>query len=187
MQLGGKMEFQTRLVDARLNIEFEILSDELNLIAEEEYNKITQMHNLSIDSWLNSLKSKSTDCKCGGGSIILGEMLVQIYKKLEHIENLISGEELKYITLKNINFTSKLGHGIIVLNSNCIQPSNKYYARLFLPIFPARCVPLFGVAIESNVLRIDKIGDRDLKDYDKHIVNIEREMLKSRKKKSYKE
>ncbi|STQ86655.1 hypothetical protein LS73_002990 [Helicobacter muridarum] len=119
------MEFQTRLVESRLQIEFQLLDEDLNPKALEEYHTITQIHNNSIEKWLSSLKSKSGDCKCGGGTFILGEMLVQIYKKLEHIENLISGNAIKYIDLEHISHTYKLGHGIVVLQSSDIGAQEK--------------------------------------------------------------
>ncbi|RDU64945.1 hypothetical protein CQA53_07260 [Helicobacter didelphidarum] len=175
------MEFKTRLIDARLNIEFNELDDDLNLKATQEYNSLTQLHSHSIDKWLQSLQARSGDCKCGGGTAILGEMIVHIYKKLEHIENLITGEQVEYVPLHFINHTAKLGHGIIILDSNDLIIEKVYYVRLFLPIFPMRCVPLFAIAKDTNVFQINKISERDLKDYDTFIVGVEREALKARK------
>ncbi|RDU73363.1 hypothetical protein CQA66_01475 [Helicobacter aurati] len=236
------MEFQTRLVESRLQIELQLVDENIHDKALEEYHVITQVHNNSIEKWLSSLKTKSGDCKCGGGTLVLGEMLVQIYKKLEHIENLLSGNITKYIDLAHITYTFKLGHGIIVLcndnitthqtntsdslqdrntmqhtlndstqetqldsskiddsseekanieksqlecPNNALEIGKPYYARLFLPTFPARCIPIFAEALQSYVLRITKIGERDLKDYDSYIVSVEREMLKARKSDIY--
>ncbi len=179
------MELETRLVKARLNIEFQLLSDSIESRVLEEYQVITQLHNNSIDKWLHSLQAKSGDCKCGGGSLILGEMLVHIYRKLEHIENIIIGSEVRYVPLENISHTEQLGHGVILLDSVTLQKDKQYYIRLSLPIFPARCIPLFAIAIEENILKIIKIGDRDLKDYDSYIVSVEREMLKARKSQNF--
>ena len=237
------MDIQTRLVDSRLSIEYEELSDDLGRLATEEYNAITQLHNNSIEKWLHSLTAKSGECKCGNSNVIIGEMLVHIFKKLEHLENLITGDKKQYIPLKNATYTTKLGHGVVfldsisnvVLESNSLEssggaldsnldskvsgagvldsnldskvssggvldsnktdsklakfiesktalvPQRRYYARLILPIFPVRCIPLFCVASESNILQISKIGERDLKEYDGFIVSVEREMLKARR------
>ncbi|MWV61922.1 hypothetical protein DCO58_06985 [Helicobacter saguini] len=218
------MDFETRLVDSILEIEFQELDDSIQLKALQEYNELTQLHNNSIEKWLHSLHAKSGECKCGASNVIIGEMLVHIFKKLEHIENLISGDNAdKYIPLKYKTHTSRLGHGIIILGDSkkldsiesksqdsnishedsiesSLQNPNldskkleniesniklkkeaAYYARLNLPIFPVRCIPLFCIAREENVLEISKIGERDLKDYDAFIVGVEREMLKARK------
>ena len=75
------MDLETRLVNASLQIELQVFDDSIALEATKEYDTITQLHNNSIDKWLSSLKTKSGDCKCGGGTAILGEMLVHIYKK----------------------------------------------------------------------------------------------------------
>ncbi len=179
------MHLETRLVEAKLNIEYQLLDDSMESKFVEEYNTIIQAHNNSIDKWLRSLQTKSGDCKCGGGSLILGEMLVHIYKKLEYIESLIAGSEVSYIPLENTSQTKQLGHGIILLDSLNLQKGGKYYVRLSLPTFPPRHIPLFVTAIENNVLQIVKIGDRDLKDYDSYIVGVEREMLKARKSQSF--
>lgn len=175
------MDLETRLVDARLQMELQAIDDSIELKATQEYDVITQLHGNSIDKWLSSLKAKSGDCKCGGGTAILGEMLVHIYKKLEHLENLIAGSEVQYIPLEHSTHTTRLGHGAILLDSPSLIPQTQYYVRLFLPVFPVRCVPLFAVAKEEGVLQITKMAERDLRDYDGYIVSIEREMLKARK------
>lgn len=175
------MEFETRLVDSRLHIEFEIIDEVLNSKAIEEYNLITQLHNNSIDRWLHSLQVKSMNCKCGGSTLVLGEMLIHIYKKLEYIENLIVGSEMQYIPLKNIAHTQKLGHGIIVLDSTNLEIGQNYYVRFLLPAFPARCIPIFAIAKDINVLQINRIAERDLRDYDSYIVSVEREILRARR------
>lgn len=180
------MDLETRLVDASLQIELQVLDDSIELEAIKEYEVITQLHANSIDKWLSSLKAKSGDCKCGGGTAILGEMLVHIYKKLEHLENLITDSHEKYIPLKHSIHTKQLGHGAIILDSTMLDSTlleidKQYYVRLFLPVFPVRCVPLFAVAKDTQILQIKKMADRDLKDYDSYIVSIEREMLKARK------
>lgn len=175
------MDLETRLVDASLQIELQVLDDSIELEAIKEYEVITQLHANSIDKWLSSLKAKSGDCKCGGGTAILGEMLVHIYKKLEHLENLITDSHEKYIPLKHSIHTKQLGHGAIILDSTPLEIDKQYYVRLFLPVFPVRCVPLFAIAKDTQILQIKKMADRDLKDYDSYIVSIEREMLKARK------
>lgn len=175
------MDLETRLVEARLQIELQALDDSIALEANKEYETITQLHGNSIDKWLSSLKAKSGDCKCGGGTAILGEMLVHIYKKLEHIENLITDSSTQYIPLKHSTHTTQLGHGVILLDSVHLVTESQYYVRLFLPVFPVRCVPLFAIAKDNGVLKIKKMADRDIKDYDGYIVSIEREMLKARK------
>ena len=113
-------------------------------------------------------------------------MLVHIYKKLEHLENLITDSHEKYIPLKHSIHTKQLGHGAIILDSTMLDSASleidkQYYVRLFLPVFPVRCVPLFAIAKDTQILQIKKMADRDLKDYDSYIVSIEREMLKARK------
>ena len=180
------MDLETRLVDASLQIELQVLDDSIELEVIKEYEVITQLHANSIDKWLSSLKAKSGDCKCGGGTAILGEMLVHIYKKLEHLENLITDSHEKYIPLKHSIHTKQLGHGAIILDSTMLDSASleidkQYYVRLFLPVFPVRCVPLFAIAKDTQILQIKKMADRDLKDYDSYIVSIEREMLKARK------
>ncbi|GAB0172795.1 hypothetical protein [Helicobacter trogontum] len=175
------MDLETRLVNASLNVELQVLDDSIRLEAIKEYEVITQLHGNSIDKWLSSLKAKSGDCKCGGGTAVLGEMLVHIYKKLEHLENLIAGSSVHYIPLQYNIHTKQLGHGIIILDSASLVPDSQYYVRLFLPVFPVRCVPLFAVAKDTQVLQVQTMADRDLRDYDSYIVGIEREALKARK------
>lgn len=175
------MGFETRLVDSRLDVEFDMLNDSLNTKALDEYNSIIQLRSKSIENWLHSLKSRSGDCKCGASSVVLGEMLVHLYKKIEYLESYITKSQVSYIPLEYTARTSKLGHGIIILDSTQLVVDQNYYARFMLPTFPARCVPVFCVAKETNVLQITKIGEQDLKDYDSYIVSIEREMLKERR------
>lgn len=178
------MDLETRLVNARLQIELQEIDDSIEQKALEEYNTIALLHGNSIEKWLSSLKAKSGDCKCGGGTAILGEMLVHIYKKLEHLESLITDSKTQYLPLLHNIETTQLGHGVILLDSVQLAIEKEYYARLFLPVFPTRCVPLFARAKTNGILEITKIAERDLKDYDSYIVSIEREMLKARKTKN---
>lgn len=175
------MDLETRLVDASLQIELQVFDDSISLEATKEYETITQLHGNSIDKWLSSLKAKSGDCKCGGGTAILGEMLVHIYKKLEHLENLITDVSTKYIPLHHSLHTTRLGHGVILLDSVPLVVESQYYVRLFLPVFPVRCVPLFAIAKGDGILKIKKMAERDMRDYDGYIVSVEREMLRARK------
>lgn len=175
------MDLETRLVTANLQIDLQKLDDFIELEAMREYDTITQLHGNSIDKWLSSLKAKSGDCKCGGGTAIIGEMLVHIYKKLEHLENLITDSSTQYIALQHSTHTKQLGHGVILLDSVALDLESQYYVRLFLPVFPVRCVPLFAVAKDNGILQIKKMAERDMKDYDSYIVSVEREMLKARK------
>ncbi len=175
------MELDTRLVFSRLNFEFQILDENLKEEAQNEYHLLTKLHSDSMDKWLHSLQVKSMNCKCGAGTLVLGEMLGYIYKKLEHIENILLGSEIKYIELKSIGHTKQLGHGYIILDEDSLEIDREYYARLFMPTFPARCMPLFGIAVDKKILKVNKMSESDLRDFDGFIVSTEREMLKSRK------
>ena len=59
--------------------------------------------------------------------------------------------------------------------------NQKYYARLDIPFFPQRDVPLYFVAIDEYVAEIVVMHDRDIKDYNAFIAARERAIIREKK------
>ena len=56
-----------------------------------------------------------------------------------------------------------------------------YYARLNLPIFPAREVPVFLSAVDSKKAKIVQMHERDRRDWDSYLMTKERESILDKK------
>lgn len=166
----------TRLVDVRLKLELSAVNDDTYSIFEEEFNKLNINTGLPIEKMINRYKNKSDS-----NNAQVFEILLEIYKKIDKIEKILEDEKIEYIKLENNNYTKSIGHGFLILIENELKIDTSYYVRLFTPSFRSKAISFFGVAIQDNILKITQMSERDIKEFDNFVVNIERESLRVRK------
>ncbi|MDO7253488.1 hypothetical protein [Helicobacter cappadocius] len=161
----------TRIVPCAL----ELLYAKDSGIYNQEYNQITNINTDGFEQWLERLKSKN---KLDGDNEIILEVLDQIYRKLISIENLINKNEIKLYPLEKKGFISALGHGVICTEIADFEVDVDYYLRFELPVFPKRIVAIFGKAIDRRVVKITKMHQKNIEDFDMYIANKEMENLR---------
>ncbi|PAF52121.1 hypothetical protein [Helicobacter sp. 13S00477-4] len=169
-----KNGFPTRIINYYFEIEYEKYSQK----CEDEYLKLCDGGYDSFDNWLTNLKTKNR----GDNDVVL-EVLAEIYKKLQSLENLIKHQDQKLIPLENKNFAMALGHGIICAEKSIFELEEEYYLRFKLPIFPERYIGVFGRAFEERIVKITKMHQKDTKDFDMFIANREIENLRTQHRK----
>lgn len=163
---------QTRFVDVSLYLELsKIDNDDFLQVANDSFIK-SKLNN--IDSYIASIDGVNEACP----AVI--KILSEVYRKLDKIESIINQNE-KDIAFSHKALTQKLGHGVLTTKNIDLEVDKRYYLKLNLTKIPFRSIYFFGEAIEKDRIKITKMHQEDVKDYDKFIVSVERESLRLRK------
>ncbi|PAF47267.1 hypothetical protein BKH46_04075 [Helicobacter sp. 12S02634-8] len=149
-----------------------------------EYQHLSTDGSDTLGKWLENLKHKanaSSNAFGNGENAVILEVLIQIYHKLNTLEALIKDQAPKLLALDFQTSIQALGHGVICANQGAFEPSQEYYLRFELPIFPQRYIGAFGKAFDTQILQITQMHSRDIQDFDMYIANQEIEYLRRHK------
>lgn len=168
---------KSRLISTALKIEF----DKVHTNAESyalEFNKLTQNDEDPIGEWLRLMRAKKGNLE-GENAIIL-ELLVEIYRKIEALENRMEGTAKVYVPLGNQSIVQTIGHGCFALLNANLSENTLYYGRIELPTFPTRIVPIYFI-YHSELAWIEQIHTRDEIEWDGYVAGKERALIRSLK------
>lgn len=150
--------------------------DENSQVYEEEFTRIGSQTDI-FGQWLeNSKYHKNSD-----ENEALMKILIQIYHKLENLENLIKEKEKPYVPLKYQGSVVALGHGVICMENCDFIAGKTYYMRFNLPVLPERCISVIAQAFDKKVAKIIQMHPKDMKGFDMYIANQEIENLRVKK------
>lgn len=141
----------------------------------QEYIALNQIEESGIEKWIKLSKGRDYD-----GDEVMLELLVEVYKKLERLEQKLSIKENPYIPLELSLKTHSIGHGVLCFEEE-LKEGATYYARCELPVFPSKTIPLFFVMLTPCVGKIVKIGQSHNHSYDAYVVECERMEIRSRR------
>jgi hypothetical protein len=163
-----------RLIPAPLFIRFE----KDDVIFKEEFDKLGAEIDDPIGQYLKMAKAKG---ETRDSDKVLLELVVALHRKVDELTNMIKQEKKELISLKNSAKITHIGYEYIKLAQPLLIQNQKYYARLDIPFFPQRDVPLYFVAIDEYVAEIVVMHDRDIKDYNAFIAARERAIIREKK------
>ncbi|WP_305862755.1 hypothetical protein [Helicobacter cholecystus] len=141
----------------------------------QEYIALNQIEESGIEKWLKLSKGRDYE-----GDEVMLELLVEMYKKLERLEQKLSIKENPYIPLELSLKTHSIGHSVLCFEEE-LQEGGLYYARCELPVFPTKIIPLFFVMLTPFVAKITKIGQSHNHSYDAYVVECERMEIRSKR------
>lgn len=166
---------KSRLIQTLLNIEYEEAHNNTEAFAEE-FNKLTQSDEDPIGEWLRLTRAKKGNLE--PDNVVILELLVEIYRKIESLEARISGEKKDYVALANKDNISTIGHSCFALKESKLIENTLYYGRIELPTFPTRIVPVYFV-YHSRLAWIERIHGRDEAEWDGYVASKERALIRS--------
>lgn len=161
----------TRIVPCELEVSYSMLKHSDEELLKREFITLSQNRYGSITQWLNKNKSKN---RTEETDEVLLELLIELYKKLEHIEQLLQNKAANLLTLESSVVANFIGHSIICVPEPCFTKDEDYYIRIFLPIFPQRHIGIFAKAIDEKILSFTQISHNDTSDFDSFVVQMER-------------
>lgn len=173
--------FKSREVDTSISIEYELLG-ERDAEFGREFEVLSEVDDDPIGHWLRIAKARG---ETKDSDMLVVNLIVELYRKVDEVVRLMKNEKGVYIDLQKVGKLNKIGHRLIVFEEAALEVGKSYYARINMPIFPRRTIPVFLTA--SNVDRgiIERIHERDEKDMDGYIVARERTLIREKREKQW--
>ncbi len=163
-----------RLIPAPLTIFYEEDKPEF----KEEYDKLGAEIDDPVGQYLKMAKARG---ETGDSDKVLLELVVALHRKVDELTSLIKNEKKDLIPLKYQAKITDIGYEYFKLKEDILIPNQKYYARLDIPFFPKRDVPLYFIAVDSQIAEILIMHDRDIKDYNAFVASRERAIIREKK------
>lgn len=163
-----------RLIPAPLTIFYEEDKPEF----KEEYDKLGAEIDDPVGQYLKMAKARG---ETGDSDKVLLELVVALHRKVDELTSLIKNEKKDLIPLKYKAKITDIGYEYFKLKDNILIPNQKYYARLDISFFPKRDVPLYFIAVDTQIAEILIMHDRDIKDYNAFVASRERAIIREKK------
>ncbi len=168
-----------RFVPASLEIFYEEIYDSNKKIFQEEYNNLSEYENNDIEEWLKKVKAKGY---AQDSDKVLLTLLIELHKKVDRIENILKKNEQKHIQLQHSSRVIGINFDYIKTNDYDFLEKKIYYARIVMPTFPKREIPIFLIGKNSNIAKINLISQKNLEDWNSFIMAKEREQIREMKR-----
>lgn len=164
---------QTRIVPCEIEVAFAKAEENLEAY-RKEFIALSQHRYGSITQWLNKNKSKN---RLEDTDEVLLELLVELYQKVENIEQILLNKSFAYVSLSGEGIANFVGHSVLCMPENVFEKGQEYYLRIFLNAFPKRYVGIFAKAIDERIVVFTQIYQGDVVDFDSFVVQMERLMI----------
>ena len=174
MEIKGILEqcgIYTRIVPCELEVAFSKLNENNQAAFNKEFVALSHHRYGSITQWLNKNKSRN---RMEETDEVLLELLVELYRKVETIEQMLRNKTTQYIPLESESIADFVGHSVLCMPSNVFEVGEEYYLRIFLPIFPERYVSIFASAIHQRIVKFERMHHNDVGDFDNFVDQMER-------------
>lgn len=168
---------KSRLIETSLKIEFDKAQNNSEIFARE-FTRLTQSDEDPIGEWLRLTKAKKGNLE--GDSVIILELLVEIYRKIESLERTLSSIKKEYAPLTQKGEITTIGHSCFVVGNMLLEENTLYYGRIELPTFPTRIIPIYFV-YHSELAWVEQIHGRDESEWDSYVASKERALIRTLK------
>jgi len=167
-----------RLVPAPLKIGYDI-ADQNSDVYEREYQLLSESDDDPIGQWLKIAKAKGETKE---SDPVLLNLLVELHRKVDQLTQIVKNETPERIELSYSTEIESIGFEHFQLKGPGLKAGMRYYGRIEMPIFPKRDVPVWFVALDEKVAKIERIHDRDEKEWNSYVVARERVMIREMKR-----
>lgn len=170
-----------RTVQAPLNLEFALIDaadSESTKAYEREYASLSNADADPLGEYMKYARAKADSREAD--DIVL-KLLVTLHYKLDEIKNILTDNVRQFVKLESKENVEALGHSVIIMPKPIFQKGAQYYARIDLPVFPERLIPIFLEAVEPKVAKVKRIHERDERDWDSYITSRERSLIRELK------
>lgn len=166
-----------RLVRAPLDMQYEIIkSDESRYL--REFEKLSQIEEDPVGQWLKLAKARGETSESDG---VLLTLLVELHRKVDALSAYVRNEIPERLELASFGMIDAIGFEHVQLEKEGFIPGKRYYARVDMPVFPKREIPLFLKAQSAILAQIEKMHEGDRKDWDAYMMARERIMIRQHK------
>ena len=166
-----------RLVPAFLKVAYEPSSLE-NTSFIQEYYALMQLNDDPLGLWLKSSKIRKESEQ---SDQVLLTLMIELHRKIDKLTHLVTSDKPLYLPLALQGNIKAIGHGYLEFDTAVLTPKESYYARIDMPTFPKRQLPLFFEAISENLGKIVMMHEDDEQDWSAYMVACERVMIRQMK------
>ena len=164
-----------RFVPASLNITFEEVTDMNRSIFRNEYNTLNEYENDDIKEWVSKLKAQG---KLDDTDRVLLTLLIELHKKIDNIETILKNNENKSLKLQHSSKIVGIHFDHIQINDFDFLENNLYFAKIQLPVFPKREIPIYLLGLNSTIAKIHMISQKNQDDWNSLVMAKEREEIR---------
>lgn len=163
-----------RLVPAPIDLAYDPVSVDPEGF-EREYHRLSESDDDPISQWLKRAKAKGETTE---SDPVLLNLMVELHRKIDNLERLIKNEEPPRVSLHHEAMIESIGFGHFKLKEAALEAGRRYYGRVEMPVHPKRDVGIFFVAEDGRLARIEKIHERDEKEWAAYMTARERVMIR---------
>jgi len=163
-----------RLIEAPLEIAFSVQnSNEIDF--EREYIQLSEVENDAIGQWLRNARSKGDS---GENDTVVIQLLVELYRKIDHLEQVLLLNAPKRTALAYEGKISRIGYEHFELLEAQFEIGQHYYGRLEMPVHPKREVSFYFEALSPTLAKIVRMHKKDTTDWASHMMARERAIIR---------
>lgn len=166
-----------RLVPAPIHLHFAPAAKDIEAY-KREYHQLSEADEDPISQWLKRAKAKGETSE---SDPVLLNLMVELHRKIDNLERLIKNEEPPRLKLEREGMIESIGFQHFKLKAAALQPNRRYYGRIEMPVHPKRDVGVFFIAENERLGRIEKIHERDEKEWAAYLTARERVMIREMK------
>ena len=163
-----------RLIPAPLKIEFE----EDKKVFKDEFDKLGAEIDDPVGQYLKMAKAKG---ETKDSDKVLLELVVALHRKVDELTALIKNEKKELLPLRYSAYITDIGFEHFKLKEPLLKKNQNYYARVDIPFFPKREVPIYFIGVDEYIAEIILMHERDMKDWNSFVVARERAMIREKK------
>lgn len=168
-----------RLIPAPIEIEFSKAS--LNPEEfEREYHSLSESDDDPIGQWLKLAKARGETSET---DTVLLNLIVELHRKVDHLEALLKNETPKRIPLQYRAQIVAVGFEGFEIKEPQFEKDELYYGRIAMPVHPKRDVAIYFKALDAQVAKIERMHDRDIKEWNSYVTARERVYIRELKEK----
>jgi len=168
-----------RLVPTHISITYDELSvnkDGFN----KEFSQLSESDDDPISQWLKLAKGRG---ETADSDPVLLNLVVELHRKIDALEMFLKNEKPKRVHLQHQTDIASIGFEHFKVNSDVFIVGVEYYGRIEVPVHPKRDIPIFFKAIDSSLVEITKIHERDEKEWSAYLTARERVLIREAKAK----
>lgn len=168
-----------RFIKAPLEIDFEEIKEERYEEVKKEYDKLSELEDDSVGQWLKMAKARGETQE---SDRVFLTLLVDLHRKVDELTRLVKHEEKVLLELEKGAQIESIGYEHFKLEKPMLEKDKKYYGRISIPVFPKRDIPVFFIAQDDHIAKLELIHERDAKDWNAYITARERIMIREMKR-----
>ena len=168
-----------RFIPTTLNFTYEEVRDSNKKEFQEEYNLLSENSADSIEEWI---KKQQTKGQIEDTDQVLLKLLVELHKKVDRLESILKNENEQLLPLQ---YNAKI-YGIhfeyIQTEKYCFLVDTIYYARISMPVFPKKELPLYLIGINDDIAKIHIVNQKNSDEWISFVMSKEREYIRGLKR-----